>query len=203
MIDELGERGVKPNEVQMWPVALHSKMDNRDQKRVVEPAPWGIQKVILSTNLAKSWIILPDVVFVIDMGLVSGGEIGVGARTEPCSQLCVLDLPSSTVGRAFCDKHRLSEARLKLVYRHRQQLRSAGLVRKDAGTNIRDLNTNSESLSVVTAGHYPNLARVDRKMNALRTRDEVSVTFNPSALQKDFPAKLATKWVVFEEKMEG
>ncbi|RZF46382.1 hypothetical protein LSTR_LSTR007915 [Laodelphax striatellus] len=202
-MDKLGERGVKPNEVQMWPVALHSKMDNRDQKRVVEPAPWGIQKVILSTNLAESWIILPDVVFVIDMGLVSGGEIGVGARTEPCSQLCMLDLPSSTVGRAFCDKHRLSEARLKLVYRHRQQLRSAGLVRKDAGTNIRDLNTNSESLSVVeaalTAGHYPKLARVDRKMNALQTRDEVSVTFHPSSLLKDFPRQ----WVVFEEKMEG
>ncbi|RZF33656.1 hypothetical protein LSTR_LSTR007034 [Laodelphax striatellus] len=87
MMDKLGKRAVKPNEVQMWPVALHSKMDTREQYRVLKPAPY--RKVILSTNLAESWIMLHNVVFVIDTGLVRGGEIGVGARTEPCSQLCV------------------------------------------------------------------------------------------------------------------
>ncbi|RZF33657.1 hypothetical protein LSTR_LSTR007035 [Laodelphax striatellus] len=141
------------------------------------------------------------------------------SQSDHCGLLRVymrwLEACSRGQGRAFCDGNRLSEARLKLVYRLRQQLltqlRSAGLVRNYAGA-MRDLNANSESLTVVkaalTAGHYPNLARVDRQMNAIRTRDEVSVTFHPSSLLRcdqpqDFPAKLATECGVFEEKRQG
>ena len=53
------------------------------------------------------------------------------------------------------------------------QLRASGFVRPKGGGDIRDLNTNAENWAVVkaaiTAGMYPNLVRVDRETNQLRT----------------------------------
>ena len=53
------------------------------------------------------------------------------------------------------------------------QLRASGFVRAKGGGDIRDLNSNAENWAVVkaalTAGFYPNIARVDREAMQLRT----------------------------------
>ncbi|XP_056393423.1 3'-5' RNA helicase YTHDC2 [Hyla sarda] len=49
---------------------LHSNMQTADQKRVLKTPPDGINKIILSTNIAETSITVNDVVFVIDSGKV-------------------------------------------------------------------------------------------------------------------------------------
>lgn len=54
------------------------------------------------------------------------------------------------------------------------QLRACGLVKIRGSGDIRDVNTHSDNWAVVKAalvgGLYPNLARVDREDNILRTQ---------------------------------
>ncbi|XP_068034681.1 3'-5' RNA helicase YTHDC2-like [Anomalospiza imberbis] len=49
---------------------LHSSLQTLDQKKVLETPPFGIRKIILSTNIAETSITVNDVVFVIDSGKV-------------------------------------------------------------------------------------------------------------------------------------
>lgn len=49
---------------------LHSSMQPQDQKQVFAPAPYGIRKIILSTNISETSLTIDDVVYVVDTGKV-------------------------------------------------------------------------------------------------------------------------------------
>ncbi|XP_039291006.1 3'-5' RNA helicase YTHDC2 [Nilaparvata lugens] len=147
-------------------------------------------------------------------------RMGGRSQSDHCALLMMymrwLASCSHGQGRKFCADHHLCYARLELVYGHRQrlltQLRTSAFVRSNTDSHfVRDLNKNSEKFPVVkaalTGGHYPNLVRIDRQLNAFRTHDEVNVALHPSSVlrdgvpQKELPSQLVTDWIIFEEKV--
>ncbi|XP_011502346.1 PREDICTED: probable ATP-dependent RNA helicase YTHDC2 [Ceratosolen solmsi marchali] len=94
----------------------------------------------------------------------------------------------------FCEKNFVSAAVMEMVVGMRTQLlgqlRASGFVKARGSGDIRDLNSNSENWAVVkaalTAGLYPNLIRVDREHDQLRTQKEVQVVFHPTSTLRDF-----------------
>lgn len=51
-------------------VVAHSKLKIEQQQLIFDAPPIGKRKVILATNIAESSITIPDVVYVIDSGIV-------------------------------------------------------------------------------------------------------------------------------------
>lgn len=60
------------------------------------------------------------------------------------------------------------------------QLRASGFVRTRGGSDLHELNQFSDNWAVIkaalTAGLYPNLARIDRGHKQLRTRTETKAS---------------------------
>ena len=68
--DIVGLRDRLGDNADLMVLALHSQMVSSDQKRIFRPAPPGMRKVVLSTNIAETSLTVEDVVFVIDSGKV-------------------------------------------------------------------------------------------------------------------------------------
>jgi ATP-dependent RNA helicase DHX36 len=47
---------------------LHSGIASRDQRRVMQPPPKGVRKIVLSTNIAETSLTINDIVYVVDTG---------------------------------------------------------------------------------------------------------------------------------------
>ena len=62
----------------MFVLIAHSRMKIEQQELIFQKSPEGRRKVILATNIAESSITIPDVVYVVDSGLVK--EVGYVSR---------------------------------------------------------------------------------------------------------------------------
>ena len=49
---------------------LYAGLTHEDQMKALEPAPRGIRKVIVATNIAETSVTLPGIVYVVDCGFV-------------------------------------------------------------------------------------------------------------------------------------
>ncbi|KAM3599571.1 uncharacterized protein V6R79_008146 [Siganus canaliculatus] len=123
--------------------------------------------------------------------------------------------------RSFCEKNFLSPATMEMILGMRTQLlgqlRALGFVRARGGSDIRDVNLNSENWAVVkaalVAGMYPNLVHVNRQTSLLSSNREKRVHFHPTSIlsqpqfKENGPAKLAqaypTDWLIYDEMSRG
>ncbi|KYF38974.1 DEAD/DEAH box helicase domain-containing protein [Toxoplasma gondii ARI] len=53
----------------LWILPCHAALQPAQQQKVFHPAPRGLRKVVISTNIAETSITIPDVSYVIDSGL--------------------------------------------------------------------------------------------------------------------------------------
>lgn len=60
---------------------LHSMID-QDQRTVFKPAPLGVRKIILATNMAETSITIPEVTAVVDSGLVRRMQYNADIRRQ-------------------------------------------------------------------------------------------------------------------------
>uniref|UniRef100_A0A3Q3IHD5 RNA helicase n=1 Tax=Monopterus albus TaxID=43700 RepID=A0A3Q3IHD5_MONAL len=121
--------------------------------------------------------------------------------------------------RAFCEKNFLSQATMDMILGMRTQLlghlRALGFVRARGGSDIRDVNLNSENWAVVkaalVAGMYPNLVHVNKETSLFSSNREKKVHFHPTSalneIKENSSAKLAqdlpTDWLIYDEMSRG
>lgn len=123
--------------------------------------------------------------------------------------------------RSFCEKNFLSQATMDMILGMRTQLlgqlRAIGFVRARGGSDIRDVNLNSENWAVVKAalmaGMYPNLVHVNQETSLLSSNREKKVHFHPTSIlsqsqvKENGPAKstqtLPTDWLIYDEMSRG
>ncbi|XP_075935608.1 3'-5' RNA helicase YTHDC2 isoform X1 [Anarhichas minor] len=123
--------------------------------------------------------------------------------------------------RSFCEKNFLSQATMDMILGMRTQLlgqlRAIGFVRARGGSDIRDVNLNSENWAVVKAalmaGMYPNLVNINQETSLLSSNREKKVHFHPTSIlsqsqfKENSPAKLAqalpTDWLIYDEMSRG
>ncbi|XP_069576764.1 3'-5' RNA helicase YTHDC2-like [Brachyistius frenatus] len=124
-------------------------------------------------------------------------------------------------GRSFCEKNFLSQATMDMILGMRTQLlgqlRAIGFVQTRAGSDIRDVNLNSENWAVVkaalVAGMYPNLVHLNQKTSLLSSNREKKVHFHPTStlsqlqVTESSAAKaslaLPTDWLIYDEMSRG
>ncbi|KAG7240878.1 hypothetical protein INR49_023452 [Caranx melampygus] len=107
--------------------------------------------------------------------------------------------------RTFCEKNFLSQATMDMILGMRTQLlgqlRAIGFVRARGGSDIRDVNLNSENWAVVKAalvsGMYPNLVHLNQETSMLSSNRE----------KKNSSGKMArglpTDWLIYDEMSRG
>lgn len=125
-----------------------------------------------------------------------------------------IDNKSCKREKYFCNEHFISSGSMDTINAVRSQiighLRAIGLIKSHGPGNITDLNRNSNNWAIVksclTAALYPNICRVDRKGDTLKTRLETKIVTHPSSVltQKNFKKSpinaYPTDWLIFEEK---
>ncbi|CAL9682575.1 unnamed protein product [Knipowitschia caucasica] len=123
--------------------------------------------------------------------------------------------------RSFCEKNFLSQATMDMILGMRTQLlgqlRAIGFVRARGGSDIRDVNLNSENWAVVkaalVAGMYPNLVHINKETSLMSSKKEKKVHFHPTSIlsqthlkestsSKGEPA-LPTDWLIYDEMSRG
>ncbi|XP_029941306.1 3'-5' RNA helicase YTHDC2 isoform X2 [Salarias fasciatus] len=123
--------------------------------------------------------------------------------------------------KSFCEKNFLSQATMDMILGMRTQLlgqlRAIGFVRARGGSNIRDVNQNSENWAVVkaalVAGMYPNFVHINRETSTLSSSREKKVLFHPTSVLSQVQVKqpgsakpsqaLPTDWLVYDEMRRG
>ncbi|XP_028274222.1 3'-5' RNA helicase YTHDC2 [Parambassis ranga] len=123
--------------------------------------------------------------------------------------------------RSFCEKNFLSQATMDMILGMRTQLlgqlRAIGFVRARGGSDIRDVNLNSENWAVVkaalVAGMYPNLVHVNQETSLLSSNREKKVHFHPTSVLSQIHLKenrsskstqaLPTDWLIYDEMSRG
>ncbi|XP_034565378.1 3'-5' RNA helicase YTHDC2 isoform X2 [Notolabrus celidotus] len=123
--------------------------------------------------------------------------------------------------RSFCEKNFLSQATMDMILGMRTQLlgqlRAIGFVRARGGSDIRDVNLNSENWAVVkaalVAGMYPNLVHMNQETSLLSSNREKKVIFHPTSILSPAhnkepdavrsPGTLPTDWLIYNEMSRG
>ncbi|XP_054875386.1 3'-5' RNA helicase YTHDC2 isoform X2 [Amphiprion ocellaris] len=122
--------------------------------------------------------------------------------------------------RSFCEKNFLSQATMDMILGMRTQLlgqlRAIGFVRARGGSDIRDVNLNSENWAVVkaalVAGMYPNLAHIDLGTSLCSSNKEKKIHFHPTSILSQVQLKngtnksaqaLPTDWLIYDEMSRG
>jgi ERCC4-related helicase len=54
---------------QIEPLPLYRVLSQAQQNRVFEPAPKGVRKIVVSTNIAETGLTIPGIKYVVDSGL--------------------------------------------------------------------------------------------------------------------------------------
>ncbi|XP_029921977.1 3'-5' RNA helicase YTHDC2 isoform X2 [Myripristis murdjan] len=125
--------------------------------------------------------------------------------------------------RSFCEKNFVSQAIMDMIISMRTQLlgqlRAIGFVRVRGGSDIRDVNLNSENWAVVkaalVAGMYPKLIHVNQ--DHLSSNKEKKVHFHQTSILSQFHFKknpsdkgemasvqaLPTNWLIYDEMTQG
>lgn len=118
--------------------------------------------------------------------------------------------------RQFCRDNCISNGTMQMIFGVRAQLlshlRSSDLIRHSGSGNIEELNMNSKCWAIVkaalTAGMYPNVCRIDRKLGELKSTLVSKLVPHPSSVLRDKNPKkckenlraLPSEWIIYGEK---
>ncbi|CAB3374299.1 Hypothetical predicted protein [Cloeon dipterum] len=172
---------------------------------------------IVCTLAHKEPFVLPQAPYLRKSSSESKRRLAAGTFSDHMTLLRAFQLwqesRSKNRDRKFCEQNFVSHAVLEMVTGLRAQLlgqlRASGFVRTRGGSDLHELNQFSDNWAVIkaalTAGLYPNLARVDRDHQQLRTRTEAKVRFHPSTVLRDGGdykntlTELPSDWILYEE----
>jgi HrpA-like RNA helicase len=74
-----------------WVIPLHGALPPHEQVRVFQPAPAGVTKLVLATNVAETSITINDIALVIDTGRVKRVRYDASTRMTRLDDVCISD----------------------------------------------------------------------------------------------------------------